>query len=38
MIVTDEVPTKDNENLTQNHKKVADDIEISLSMLRFHNL
>jgi leucyl-tRNA synthetase len=27
MIVTDEVPTKDNENLTQNHQKVADDIE-----------
>jgi leucyl-tRNA synthetase len=38
MIVTDEVPTKDNENLTQNNKKVADDGKISLSILRFHNL
>jgi leucyl-tRNA synthetase len=27
LIVTDEVPTKDNENITQNHQKVADDIE-----------
>jgi leucyl-tRNA synthetase len=33
-----EVPTKDNLKTTQNHQKVADDIENFSSILRFHNL